>query len=87
MDSALAKILIADDSTHAQRMGAKILTAEGHQVSTVSNGQAAIQSLEQAAPELVIADVFMPGTRHRKTGVRVVLSSPRFPPLHATMRP
>src|SRR3990172_1076066 len=42
-------------------MGAKILTAEGHQVSTVSNGQAAIQSLEQAVPELVIADVFMPG--------------------------
>jgi len=57
----LAKILLADDSTHAQRMGAKILTAEGHQVSTVSNGQAAIHALEEAVPELVIADVFMPG--------------------------
>jgi CheY-like chemotaxis protein len=59
--AALAKILLADDSTHAQRMGVKILTAEGHEVSTVSNGQAAIHSLEQALPELVIADVFMPG--------------------------
>src|SRR5690349_9574424 len=42
-------------------MGVKILAAEGHEVATVSNGQAAIKSLEQAAPELVIADVFMPG--------------------------
>jgi len=57
----LAKILLADDSTHAQRMGAKILTAEGYEVSTVSNGQAAIQAIGKAAPELVIADVFMPG--------------------------
>ena len=57
----MAKILLADDSTHAQRMGKKILTAEGHEVSTVSNGQAAIHALEQSLPELVIADIFMPG--------------------------
>ena len=57
----MAKILLADDSTHAQRMGAKILTAEGHQVSTVSNGQAAIQALEKSVPDLVVADIFMPG--------------------------
>jgi CheY-like chemotaxis protein len=42
-------------------MGAKILTAEGHQVSTVGNGQAAIQALQQAVPDLVVADIFMPG--------------------------
>jgi CheY-like chemotaxis protein len=52
---------LADDSTHAQRMGAKILTAEGHEVTTVSNGQAAIHSIEEAVPDLVVADVFMPG--------------------------
>jgi CheY-like chemotaxis protein len=57
----LAKILLADDSTHAQRMGAKILAAEGHEVATVSNGQAAIHALEKSAPDLVVADVFMPG--------------------------
>ncbi len=57
----MAKILLADDSTHAQRMGAKILTAEGHEVATVSNGQAAIHALEEAPPDLVIADIFMPG--------------------------
>jgi CheY-like chemotaxis protein len=42
-------------------MGAKILSAEGHQVTTVSNGQAAIRSLEQTEPDLVVADIFMPG--------------------------
>ena len=57
----MAKILLADDSTHAQRMGAKILKAEGYEVSTVSNGQAAIHALEKAVPDLVVADVFMPG--------------------------
>jgi CheY-like chemotaxis protein len=42
-------------------MGAKILTAEGHEVATVSNGQAAIHALEKAAPDLILADIFMPG--------------------------
>jgi CheY-like chemotaxis protein len=58
---ALAKILLADDSTHAQRMGKKILVAEGYDVTTVSNGQAAIHSLEKDTPDLVVADIFMPG--------------------------
>ena len=63
----MAKILLADDSGHAQRMGAKILTAEGHEVATVSNGQAAIKTLKDSIPDLIVADVFMPG----KTGYEV----------------
>src|SRR3990167_7432385 len=64
MGIAVAKILLADDSGHAQRMGAKILTAEGHEVATVSNGQAAVKTLKDFIPDLIVADVFMPG----KTG-------------------
>lgn len=60
-DRPVTMILLADDSTHAQRMGTKILSAEGYQVNTVSNGKAAIDSLKKAVPDLVIADVFMPG--------------------------
>lgn len=63
----MAKILLADDSAHAQRMGARILSAEGHQVTTVSNGQAAIKMLSELTPDLIVADVFMPG----KTGYEV----------------
>ena len=57
----MAKILLADDSIHAQGMGAKTLTAEGHEVVTVSNGQAAVKKLSSFAPDLIVADVFMPG--------------------------
>ena len=58
---ALAKILLADDSTHAQRMGTKILSAEGHEVTAVSNGQAAFKLLKGFVPDLIVADIFMPG--------------------------
>ena len=58
---AVPKILLADDSTHAQRMGVKILSAEGFEVATVSNGKAAIDSFKKSIPDLVVADVFMPG--------------------------
>ena len=57
----VAKILLADDSGTAQRMGAQILSAEGHEVATVSNGQAAVKMLAKFAPDLIVADVFMPG--------------------------
>ena len=57
----MAKILLADHTAIAQRMGKEILSAEGFEVSTVSNGQAAAKILKQFAPDLVLADVFMPG--------------------------
>ena len=57
----MAKILLADDSTHAQRMGTKILSAEGHEITTVGNGQAAIKIMDELAPDLIVADIFMPG--------------------------
>ena len=63
----MARILLADDSAHAQRMGTKILSAEGHEVTAVSNGQAALKTLKNFTPDLVVADVFMPG----KTGYEV----------------
>ncbi|MBI4458708.1 MAG: response regulator, partial [Acidobacteria bacterium] len=73
----MAKILLADDSTHAQRMGTKILSAEGHEVTAVSNGQAAIKIMDEVAPDLIVADVFMPG----KNGFEVcqwVKSNPKW---------
>jgi CheY-like chemotaxis protein len=59
--SAAVKILLADDSTHAQRMGAKILAGEGIEVVSVSNGEAAVKRLQDTDFDLVLADVYMPG--------------------------
>ncbi len=56
----MPKVLLADDSTHAQRMGTKILSGEGIDVVTVSNGEAAVKKLDGEF-DVVLADVFMPG--------------------------
>ena len=55
------KILLADDSMTAQKLGQKILTDAGHQVIAVSNGAAAVKRIAEHKPDLLVLDVFMPG--------------------------
>jgi CheY-like chemotaxis protein len=72
----MTRILLADDSPHAQRMGEQILSEEGFEVVTVSDGDSALLRLEDVDPDLVLADVVMP---HR-TGYEIcqyVKISPR----------
>ncbi|MDP9171495.1 MAG: response regulator [Acidobacteriota bacterium] len=57
----MSRILLADDSPHAQRMGERILRDEGHEVITVSDGRTAMLRLQDAEPDLIIADISMPG--------------------------
>ena len=56
----MSRILLADDSPHAQRMGERILRDEGHEVITVSDGAVAMLRLKDAEPDLIIADISMP---------------------------
>jgi len=56
----MSRILLADDSPHAQRMGERILRDEGHEVITVSDGKIAMLRLQDAEPDLIIADISMP---------------------------
>jgi CheY-like chemotaxis protein len=80
----MSRILLADDSRNAQRMGEQILREEGCEVVTVSDGETALIRLTDVDPDLVMADVFLPqksgyelchhiksDARHRHT--RVVL--------------
>jgi CheY-like chemotaxis protein len=55
-----SRILLADDSPHAQRMGERILREEGFEVVTVTDGETAILRLDDAMPDVVLADVFLP---------------------------
>lgn len=55
------KILLADDSMTAQNMGKKILVEAGYEVIAVSNGAAAVKKIAEHKPDLVVADVYMPG--------------------------
>ena len=55
------KLLLADDSLAVQKVIDLTFTDEGMQVTTVSDGQRALEQLERVAPDVVLADVFMPG--------------------------
>ena len=57
----MTRILLVDDSPHAQRMGERILSDEGYEVVTVSNADAALVRLEDVDPDIVLADTVMPG--------------------------
>jgi CheY-like chemotaxis protein len=57
----MSRILLVDDSPHAQRIGERILTGEGFEVVTVSNADTALVRIEDVDPDIVIADTVMPG--------------------------
>ncbi|HEY7388401.1 MAG TPA: response regulator [Bryobacteraceae bacterium] len=82
----MSRILLVDDSPHAQRIGERILAGEGFEVVTVSSGEAALIRLGDVDPDVVVADTVMPGRngydichylklspRHRH--VRVILTA------------
>jgi len=80
------RILLVDDSPHAQRMGERILSDEGYEVVAVTNADSALIRMEDVDPDVVLADAVMPGRsgfeicqylkmnpRHRR--VRVILTA------------
>jgi len=56
-----AKILVVDDEEPIRSLAQMILTREGYDVVTASNGVEAIQKAEVEKPDLVLLDVVMPG--------------------------
>jgi CheY-like chemotaxis protein len=73
----MSRILLADDSPHAQRMGERILREEGFEVVSLTDGNAVMVRLADVDPDLILADVFLPG----KSGFelcRHVKNEPRF---------
>ena len=56
----MSRILLADDSPHAQRMGERILREEGYEVVSVTDGDTAVLRLDDVDPDLIIADAFLP---------------------------
>ena len=56
----MSRILLADDSPHAQRMGERILREEGFEVVTVTDGESALVRLDDFDPDLVLVDAYLP---------------------------
>lgn len=55
------KLLLADDSITIQKVVNLTFADEGIEVISVGNGSQAVEKLEEVAPDLVLADVHMPG--------------------------
>jgi CheY-like chemotaxis protein len=54
------RILVADDNSNIQKMVALALEEQGIDVVSVGNGEAAVRRIPDLAPDLILADVFMP---------------------------
>ncbi len=57
----MSRVLLADDSAHAQRMGEFILREEGFEIVSVTDGATALVRLADVDPDLVLADISLPG--------------------------
>ncbi len=55
------KLLLADDSITIQKVIAITFANEDYTITTVSNGDEAIQKAQELNPDLIMADVVMPG--------------------------
>jgi CheY-like chemotaxis protein len=56
----MSRILLADDSPHAQRMGERLLRDEGHEVVTITDGDTVFVRLPDVDPDVLILDANLP---------------------------
>ncbi|MBI2686567.1 MAG: response regulator [Acidobacteria bacterium] len=56
----MSRILLADDSPHAQRMGERLLRDEGHEVVTITDGDTVFVRLPDVDPDVLIVDANLP---------------------------
>ena len=88
----MARVLLADDSPHAQRMGERILREGGHEVTAAMDGERALMRLSEVDPDVVLVDAFLPyrdgyelcdfiKSHPRFRHVRVVLTAGLLEPL------
>lgn len=73
----MSRILLADESPHAQRMGERMLRDEGFEVVTVTDGETAAMRMADVDPDLVLVDIGLA----KKNGYELcqfVRADPRF---------
>jgi two-component system, sensor histidine kinase and response regulator len=59
--SAQERVLIVDDEQHNVGVLTEMLANEGYALSTATSGEAALAAIAEAAPDLILLDVLMPG--------------------------
>jgi CheY-like chemotaxis protein len=56
----MSRILLADDSPPALRLGEQILKSQGLEVISVTDGAIALRRLDDVNPDLLIVDIYLP---------------------------
>lgn len=56
----MSRVLLADDSANALRLAEQILSSQGIEVVSVTDGAVAMRRLGDASPDLLIVDVYLP---------------------------
>ena len=56
----MIRVLLADDNSNAQRMGAEILSQQGCQVRGITDGAQVDEALREFSPDVVLVDVCLP---------------------------
>ena len=57
----MSRILLADDSPQALRLAEQILTSQGIEVVSVTDGTIALRRLPDVNPDILLTDVYLPG--------------------------
>lgn len=57
---AKKKVLIVEDEESLLKLESILLTSKGFEVKGVSNGKAALESLEEDKPDLILLDIMLP---------------------------
>ena len=56
-----ARVLVVDDEPEIRRVLRTGLTARGYTVETAADGREGLERLRQAAPDVILLDLMMPG--------------------------
>lgn len=77
----MKRILLADDSPQALRLGEQILSGQGIQVVSVADGATALRRLADVDPDVLIADVFLPAKNGFELA-RFIKAQPEWKHIH-----
>jgi CheY-like chemotaxis protein len=73
----MSRILLADDSPQALRLGEQILSGQGIEVVSVTDGAVALRRLSDVNPDVFITDLYLP-TKNGFELARFMKADPQF---------
>jgi len=73
------KILVVDDEQNMCTFLSKLLNDEGYEITTVKNGDRAIEEVRKGSFDLILLDIIMPGMDGLETYKEIKKIDPKIP--------